>query len=252
MTEQGATRSGSFADALQALRQAQKPAIGTAAYSRHINRPLGRLVAAAVSTVGMSPNLASVISGLMSGSAIALIAIARPSVWVGLLIGVLLVAGYVMDSVDGQLARLQGGGSKAGEWLDHTIDCVKTLTLHLAVAISWYRFPVYDAEWWLLIPLGFAVVAAVSYFGLILMPTLRPSGGSSTLRRSNLEPVWRRYALLPMDYGTLCVAFVLFNGQPPFVWIYVALAAANALALLAALRKWWRELRLLDGVGQSQ
>ena len=143
MTEQGATRSGSFADALRALRQAQKPALGTAAYSRHINRPLGRLVAAAVSTVGMTPNVATVLSALMSGSAIVLIAVVRPSVWVGLLIGVLLVAGYVMDSVDGQLARLYGGGSKAGEWLDHTIDCVKTLTLHLAVVISWYRFPVY-------------------------------------------------------------------------------------------------------------
>lgn len=252
MTEQGATRSGSFADALRALRQAQKPALGTAAYSRHINRPLGRLVAAAVSTVGMTPNVATVLSALMSGSAIVLIAVVRPSVWVGLLIGVLLVAGYVMDSVDGQLARLYGGGSKAGEWLDHTIDCVKTLTLHLAVVISWYRFPVYAADGWLLVPLGFAVVAAVSFFGLILMPTLRPKGGSSTLRRGDQEPVWRRYALLPMDYGTLCVVFALFNGRPEFVWIYAALFAANALALLGALRNWWRELRLLDGVGQPR
>ena len=198
------------------------------------------------------PNVATVLSALMSGSAIVLIAVVRPSVWVGLLIGVLLVAGYVMDSVDGQLARLYGGGSKAGEWLDHTIDCVKTLTLHLAVVISWYRFPVYAADGWLLVPLGFAVVAAVSFFGLILMPTLRPKGGSSTLRRGDQDPVWRRYALLPMDYGTLCVVFALFNGRPEFVWIYAALFAANALALLAALRNWWRELRLLDGVGQPR
>ena len=53
---------------------------------------------------------------------------------------VLLASGYVMDSVDGQLARLRGSGSLSGEYLDHTVDCVKTATLHLAVLISWYRF----------------------------------------------------------------------------------------------------------------
>ena len=165
-------------------------------------------------------------------------------------ISLLLVAGYLMDSVDGQLARLYGGGSKTGEWLDHTIDCVKTLTLHLAVVISWYRFPVFEADWLLLVPLGFAVVAAVSFFGLILMPTLRPKGGSSTLRRTDQEPVWRRFALLPMDYGTLCLVFALLNGRSPFVWIYTALFAANGLALLAALRNWWRELRMIDEVAR--
>ena len=113
----------------------------------------------------MSPNQATVISALLSGTAIVILAVAQPRWWTGLLIGGLVVAGYIMDSVDGQLARLYRGGSKAGEWLDHTIDCTKTVSLHLAVAISWFRFPQVDSDYALLIPLGYAVVASVSFFG---------------------------------------------------------------------------------------
>ena len=35
------------------------------------------------------------------------------------------------------------------------------------------------------------------------------------------------------------------------MWIYTALFAANGLALLAALRNWWRELRTIDEVGPA-
>ena len=137
----------SFRSALESLRAAQKPSRGTAAYSRLVNRPAARYVAAAVSTRGMSPNQATVISALLSGTANLLSRVMAPRWWTGLLIGGLLVAGYIMDSVDGQLARLYGGGSKAGEWLDHTIDCTKTVSLHLAVAISWFRFPPVDSDY---------------------------------------------------------------------------------------------------------
>ena len=63
--------------------------------------------------------------------------------------------GYALDSADGQLARLRGGGSLTGEWLDHVIDSFKISTLHLAVLVMAYRFfP--TPTWWLLVPLVFS------------------------------------------------------------------------------------------------
>ncbi|MFY0407479.1 CDP-alcohol phosphatidyltransferase [Solicola sp. PLA-1-18] len=237
-----------YRDALDRLLSAQKPSAGTAAYSRYVNRPLGRRVTAACHVVGMTPNQATAISATLSASAIALLCLVEPGVALTVSVPVLLALGYVMDSVDGQLSRLRGGGSLSGEWLDHTIDCIKTSTLHLAVLISWFRWPVSDHDAVLLVPVGFEVVAAVTFFGLILVPTLRPVRNSgSTLRDTAVrENPLRTYLLLPLDYGVVCWVFVLLAWPTVFAWAYSFLFVAAAAALVLALRKWWRELRALD------
>lgn len=238
---------------LQALRAAQKPSRGTPAYSRYVNRPLGRHVAALAHQLGVTPNQATVVSATLSAAGIALLALAEPSVPQSLGVAVLLAAGYVMDSVDGQLARLRGGGSVSGEWLDHTVDTFKTSTLQLAVLVSWYRFPPVDDRAVLLIPLLYQVVQMATFFGLMLMPHLRrqhgappspsPSGPSET---SGREHPLRAWAILPSDYGLMCWLFVLLAFPVVFLVAYGAVVAANTVLLALALRKWWRELVELD------
>lgn len=235
-----------FRSGLSALRTAQKPAWGTPAYSRHVNRPLGRLVAAWGNAHGMTPNQATAISAVLSATGIALLATVRPTWWLGIVIAVLLAAGYVMDSVDGQLARLRGGGSRSGEWLDHTVDCFKTLTLHLAVAVSWYRFADLPSDAWLLVPLGFTVVAATTYFGLMLIPTLRPPSAAADPAVVRPENPLRRFVILPTDYGFQCWTFVLLGWTVGFRTVWTAAFAVCAALLALALRKWWRELRAAD------
>lgn len=257
MTATGAERApGGFRTHLAALASAQKPSLNTAAYSRLVNRPAGRVAAAAAHTLGATPNQVTAVSATLSTAGLAVLALVEPRWWTGIVVAVLLAAGYVLDSADGQLARLRGGGSRSGEWLDHTIDCFKTASLHLAVLVSFYRFgPAGDG--WLLVPLGFEVVAVVTYFGLILMPTLRPAPEGKPV----VEPVettqpttpapehpLRKWALLPMDYGAQCWMFVLLGFGAVFSWVYLLVFACNAAALVIALRKWWRELRALDGV----
>lgn len=250
MSDQAVPRR--YFEALDSLRRAQKPAAGTAAYSRLVNRPLGRRVAAAAYVLGMSPNQATAVSASLSALGIALIALGRPGPVLGIAVSLALAAGYVLDSVDGQLARLRGGGSKSGEWLDHTIDCFKTSTLHLAVLISWFRYPVAEHPAWLLVPIGFEVVAVVTYFGLILMPTLRPRAETTEIGSlSPTENPWRKWLLLPVDYGVLCWAFLLLAWPTLFAGVYSLLLLAGAGALGLALRKWWRELRVLDHVSSQ-
>ncbi|MCL3839187.1 CDP-alcohol phosphatidyltransferase family protein [Aeromicrobium duanguangcaii] len=236
-----------FRSGLEALRSAQKPSRGTAAYSRHVNRPAGRYVAAWMNSHGFTPNQATAVSATLSAAGIALIALVSPTWWLGILVAALLAGGYVMDSVDGQLARLRGGGSKSGEWLDHTVDCFKTLTLHVAVLISWYRFFELPSDAWLLVPLAFTVVAAATYFGLILMPTLRPPAAPTSTEPPVENPL-RKFLLLPIDYGFLCWVFVLLGCPTAFrvVWTLLLIAATAMLAV--ALRKWWHELRAVDGL----
>lgn len=234
-----------FRQAVRALEASQKTSKGAPAYGRYVNRPLGRRFAALAHVLGRTPNQVTVVSALFTYSGIALIALVRPSVPISLAVAALLVVGYALDAADGQLARLRGGGSAAGEWLDHTVDAVKIASLHLAVLVSWYRFDeASDAR--LLVPLGFQAVATLQFFSIILMDQLRRShrGTTSAIMRGDgsSSPLYS-LAVLPTDYGLLCVAFALMSWSAGFAAVYTILFLANAAFVALALPKWYREAR---------
>lgn len=239
----------SYRGNLLALLRAQKPARGTPAYSRIVNRPAARRVAALAHTVGITPNAVTMASATFSAAGLVLLCVARPSWWAGVAVAALLASGFLLDSVDGQLARLSNGGTAAGEWLDHNVDCVKTTALHLAVLVSWYRFPPVDSSASLLLPLGFQVIDLVVFFGFVMMPLLRrvhARKATQTAATEAPEHPLRTWLILPTDYGAFCWMFVVLGWPEVFFAVYVAMFAVNAAVLPLVLRKWWRELRSFD------
>lgn len=225
------------------LRGAQKGhARGAPAYSVYVNRRIGRLFAAVAYRLGLTPNRVTLVSAAHTFSGVALIATVPPSWWSGILIAVLLVAGYAWDSADGQVARLRGGGSVAGEWLDHFVDALKIASLHLAVLVGLYRFGDLG-EFALLVPIGYSVVATVTFFGMILNDLLKGARGVASTHARAGGTFGRSMILLPTDFGVLCLAFLLWGVSPLFLVVYGALFAVNALFLGAASVKWFREMR---------
>ncbi|MDI5964420.1 CDP-alcohol phosphatidyltransferase family protein [Streptomyces sp. SL13] len=234
--------SGGFGTALRSLRTAQKSAKGVSYYSRWVNRPAGRVFAAAGHVLGMTPNAVTAVSALVTGCGIALIALVRPSWPLAVGVVALLVTGFALDSADGQLARLRGGGSRAGEWLDHVVDCVKLLTLHLAVLIAMYRFLRPLATGWLALPLLFQVTAVTTFFGGILTEQLKRSAAGRGAPAPAASAL-RSLLLLPADYGVFCLLFLSYGaGRAVFLPVYGVLLAANVLLMAALLVKWFREL----------
>jgi phosphatidylglycerophosphate synthase len=232
-----------YADVVGRLAAAQKPrARGAPAYSIYINRPLGRRLAAAAHLAKLTPNAVTGISALCTFSAILLIAALPPAPITGVAIGVLLMLGYALDSADGQLARLRGGGSPSGEWLDHVVDAAKTSSLHLAVLVSWYRFVELPTQSLLLVPLGFAIVAAVYFFAMILNDFLRARHAGASRPRAAGGGGIRSLLALPTDYGVLCIAFLCSGVPAVFVPVYGLLFVATALYTVLALVKWYREM----------
>lgn len=227
------------------LAGAQKSSKGAPAYSRFVNRPLGRVVAAVAYRLGLTPNGVSAISGTFSLAGILVLAVVRPTPATALAISALLVTGYAFDAADGQLARLRGGGSLAGEWLDHMIDAAKVSSLHIAVAVAVYRwFGVGDG--WVLVPLGFTVVAAVFFFGMILNDQLRRQRGLGARPGAPATSPLRSLAAVPTDYGVLCLAFLLLGAPRAFLVSYTVLFAGTTAYLLAALVAWFRQMQELD------
>lgn len=103
-----------FGYAIRQLSAAQKSAKGVSLYSRYVNRPAGRVLAALGYRLKLTPNQVTMISGVFTFAAVAMIAVLRPSPAAAAGIFAALVLGFALDSADGQLARLTGTGSAAG------------------------------------------------------------------------------------------------------------------------------------------
>jgi len=250
-------RTASRQEVVERLAAAQKSNRGAAGYSRWVNRPLGRQFAAVAYRAGCSPNQVSLLSAACTYLAIVLVATLRPTWPMAVGATGLLVIGYALDSADGQVARLSGTGSVAGEWLDHVLDAIKIATFHLAVAICWFRHFDLQHAAWLLVPLGFSAISSVFFFALILSDLLRRvdrvKRGGTSVTTASVNPneaasVLRSLVVLPNDYGLLCLVMVLLPLHRTFQGVYALLAAANALFLLAGLSRWLREMR---GLGRG-
>ncbi|HAQ59669.1 MAG TPA: CDP-alcohol phosphatidyltransferase [Microbacterium sp.] len=239
--------SETFANAYGRLAAAQKGhARGAPAYSVYLNRRMGRVFAALAYRWGWTPNGATAVSAVFTFVGIALIALGPFTWWSGVAIAVLLVLGYAWDSADGQLARLRGGGSLAGEWLDHFIDSLKHATLHLAVLIGLWRVPELRDTAWLLIPLAFSAIGVVTFFGMLLNDLLKAKQGVPSTHARAGGTFSRSLLMLPTDYGVLCLVFVFWGWGPVFLLFYGILMLLNGVFLSLAAVKWFRETRALD------
>lgn len=231
-----------YRETVAQLAAAQKGrAGGSPAYSVFVNRPAGRLLAAAAHRAGLTPDRVTAISAACTAAGILVVALVPPAAWTGPLVAFLLALGYAFDSADGQVARLRGGGSVAGEWLDHVVDCVKISVLHVVVLLAAVRFFEVPAGW-LLVPLGFLVVNNVAFFAMILNDSLKQIKGV-VLRPAGAFRWRRSVLLLPVDYGVLCLAFVLLGWTEAFVAAYTLLFAAAAAHTALALPKAFRDMR---------
>lgn len=229
---------------LTALRGAQKSAKGVSLYSRYVNRPAGRILAAGAYRLGLTPNQVTLVSAAFTFTGIAAVALVRPSWPLALAVYAALVVGFAFDSADGQLARLTGKGGPAGEWLDHVVDCAKMVALHAAVLIAFYRFFELPGDGWLLLPLGFQLAAVVTFCGGLLTEQLKRGRAPANTPAAPPSRL-RAIALLPVDYGVFCLVFLTLGAPGVFRAAYAVLAVVHALFLVAFLAKWFRELSAL-------
>jgi len=236
----------SYAQTLVRLRSAQKGAARSApAYSRFVNRRIGSVLAAWAVRVGLSPNQVTGVSAVFTFAGVAALLVLRESAAVGFLVACLLVLGYAFDSADGQVARLTGASSAAGEWLDHIVDSVKVVAVPLSLGVYVYRAGV-EPELWLVVPLVAAVVGSVQFFGMMLTEQLRRAYGVVSRARTDGRAPWLRSVLvLPTDYGVLCWTFVLLGWLQLFLWLYAAITVATVAFLCLALPKWHADVAAL-------
>jgi phosphatidylglycerophosphate synthase len=221
------------------LSSVQKSSRGVSLYARFVNRPAGRVLAAACYKLGISPNQVTAASALCTLVGLVVLLSGRPELLRAIIVALLLMLGFALDSADGQVARLTGRGSRAGEWLDHVVDSAKIVALHAAVLVTAFRY--FElAPLWLIVPLAFQVVSIVTFFGGELERLLRVPRNSDTDQRAPSR--LRAIALLPADYGVLAASFVLIGWAPLFFGVYTLLFLANLVIVVLLTTKWFRAL----------
>lgn len=208
-----------------------------------MNRPLGGQFAAVGYALDLTPAQVTASSAACSFAGLALAATVRPTISLAAAVTALLLLGYALDSADGQLARLRGGGTRAGEWLDHVVDTPKIAAVHLTVLVELVRFRGFDAgSPYLVVPLGFLLVAMTFFFGMMLRDQLMRGELKASGRPVRNGRVITSFLLLPVDYGALCLVFALLAFRMAFLVGYACLFAVNLLFAARGLRKTYRLL----------
>jgi phosphatidylglycerophosphate synthase len=231
-----------FGYARSRLAGAQKSTASVPAYLRFVNRRAGGMLAAAGYALRLTPTQVTLLSSACSFLGIAVLILHDSTVGAGIAVSLLLLLGYALDSADGQLARVRGGGTKAGEWLDHVADVAKISSLHSAVAVAVLRYFELRSLLYLAVPVIFLIANVTQFFGMMLRDKLlvpaKPQPGSPA-GRSSLLVAW---LLLPLDHGTLALAFLVLGVHTLFLWCYGFLALCTVAFAARSLSKAYRTL----------
>ena len=237
MTSTHAVAPRGFRETLKQLNSAQKSGAGVPAYTRWVNRRVARVFAAAAVKVGLGPNGVTALSASVSVLGMLLMVFLPPSLLQGLGVALLFALGYALDSADGQVARVTGASSPAGEWLDHVVDAMRTPAMHLTILVGFIKYPAAFPFtgwqlWWL--PLAFTVLVTGHFMSQILAEQLRNNRGTAAPATGG---TLRSFVNLHMDAGTFCWIFIFWGTGLGFVLVYSLLFAANAATVLLSMRR---------------
>jgi phosphatidylglycerophosphate synthase len=218
---------------------------GVSIYGRQVNRRLGGALARVAFRLGLRPNHVTGLSGLTSALAVATLVLVRPSLVSGIVVWFLVVLAYALDSADGQLASLRGGGTPAGEWFDHTLDAGRVVAMHSAVLVMTYRF--YDSRTVSVLPLVYLLVASVMFAAVTLAEILL-RGHREDEPPADAAPAitLRGLLLLPLDWGIIALSFLFIGSQSAFPAVYGALLVLTIIIGAALFVKWFRQLSALS------
>jgi len=115
--------------------------------TRNISYRMGAVVALLAARLGITPNVISILSGMITvASALLAFYMGQDNGWAGVILIVGLQIGYAFDCADGPLARATGGGSSFGMLLDKMVDLSSGMIFPciLAFGAGHYYFPFYS------------------------------------------------------------------------------------------------------------
>jgi phosphatidylglycerophosphate synthase len=164
-----------FARIAEAYRRTRKPK--DLLWNRFVARPLAAVVVVVLERTPVTPNQVTLATLFVFVAAVAVLA--HMPGRAGLLVGVaILEFAYVLDCVDGQLARIRGTSTPIGAHLDFLMDELKAFLLVASVGVRLWLFS--GEVRWLLEGLAalVAVASAISLTTFLRRPEYAAATGA--------------------------------------------------------------------------
>lgn len=181
----------------------------------YTNRYLANLLVRKIAPTNIRPNQITYFSLLLGFLSSCLIVWGKP---VAILFAALILfLSLVLDSADGQLARLRKQSSNFGNWLDKVTDRIKESTIITALAyLVGHRFP--QTELWVLGPVAIFLVNFMYYNLELLERSFTPRALSFPFKSRILRN------LISFGYGerVIYLSILLAINQPQFaLWLII-------------------------------
>jgi len=199
-------------------------------YTKYINRPIAWFFTQRLYFI--SPNAISMFAFLLLLSSLIIFNNVNSN-REALILYVLVVLNYVLDSVDGQVARLTKRGSPLGEWLDHSLDAIRLILVNIFIINIILNSKVESVP---IIVLFSCLVGQVGLYvvGLLREKILKLNISQEIKASSNYGKVIY-FLLTPADYGVFITIFILSANPVLLAYIYVFFGIYNILLLIATM-----------------
>jgi phosphatidylglycerophosphate synthase len=164
-----------FGQIAEVYRRTRKPK--DILWNRFVARPLAAVLLVPLRATSVTPNQITLLTLIVFAGGSALLALGAS--WRSLLIAVgIIEVSYVLDCVDGQLARLKGTSSPVGAHLDFLMDELKAFLLIAAVGVRlWLASG--QSHWLVEALLGLVIVAsAISLTTFLRRPEYAAATGA--------------------------------------------------------------------------
>ena len=177
-------------------------------WAKYFTRPFAAFVVLAIRRTPITPNQVSILAFLTSCAGALCVGLWHH--WYGLLVGIAVYQlAYVLDCVDGMLARVRGQSSHIGHLFDFLLDEIKAVGFFAAVTLRLWMME--DADLYVMAGLPLLVGLAA---GLSLTTfTRRPEYAGPPGPAAGPQSLLRRVLGLPMAAARLVVnypAYVVF------------------------------------------
>jgi phosphatidylglycerophosphate synthase len=217
-------------------------------WNRFVARPAAAVLLVPLQRAPVTPNQITFASMAVFGLGAALLVL-LPG-WRGLLVAAVVIEmSYVLDCVDGQLARLRGTSTPVGAHLDFLMDELKAFLLVAATGVRLW-LPAHDQRWLLEAVIGLVAVASgISLTTFIRRPEYLEAThsvaagagdyghGFTPSAPSPLSPMRLLEGLgkFLIHYPSYLVYVALLDRLPWFLHVYAAVNAAYAARALAVV-----------------
>ena len=185
-------------------------------------------LARALAGMGISANAVTIAGGVLSVTGAGLLAAGMP-----LLALIVLVIGTIADTLDGQIAKASGGGTRLGAFLDSTVDRVADGALFVGAAAS-------GANLGQPLLLWASLVALVASFLVSYARAKAESLGVS----ASVGPAPREVRIVIFLIGL--AAWALFDIQALFVAAVLALAFLSSMTFVLRVVHVGRQLSIKE------